>query len=66
VRTKAQHPGFAVIDEFACSVELPLTRDGLTVFTLIDAKGHVVYKGKPDPFGFKSVELRAALSRLVN
>jgi hypothetical protein len=55
----------AVLDEFGNSTEQAYTGwpDRLYV---IDSKGRVAYKSKPGPFGFKSDELRAAISRLVN
>jgi len=31
---------------------------------LIDATGHVAYKSKPGPFGFKPEELKNALARV--
>jgi type I thyroxine 5'-deiodinase len=31
---------------------------------LIDATGHVAYKSKPGPFGFKPEELTSALARV--
>jgi len=55
----------AVIDEFGNSTEQAFTGWPDRLY-LIDAKGHVAYKAKPGPFGFKSDELRAALGRLVN
>ena len=55
----------AVIDEFGNSTEQAYTGWPDRLY-LIDAKGHVAYKAKPGPFGFKSEELRAALGRLVN
>jgi hypothetical protein len=33
---------------------------------LIDKTGHVVYKSKPGPFGFKPNDLAAALAKLPN
>ncbi len=55
----------AVIDEFGNSTEQAYTGWPDRLY-LIDAKGHVAYKSRPGPFGFKSEELRAALGRLVN
>jgi type I thyroxine 5'-deiodinase len=54
-----------VIDEFGNSTEQAFTGWPDRLY-LIDATGHVAYKAKPGPFGFKSEELRAALGRLVN
>jgi hypothetical protein len=55
----------AVLDEFGNSTEQAYTGwpDRLYV---INSKGRVAYKSKPGPFGFKSDELGAAISRLVN
>ena len=55
----------AVIDQFGNSTEQAYTGWPDRLY-LIDAKGRVVYKAKPGPFGFKSDELRAAIQRLVN
>ena len=55
----------AVIDEFGNSTEQAYTGWPDRLY-LIDAKGRIVYKAKPGPFGFKSDELRAVLGRLVN
>jgi type I thyroxine 5'-deiodinase len=55
----------AVLDEFGNSTEQAYTGWPDRLY-LIDAKGRVVYKTKPGPFGFKSDELRAAIGRLVN
>ena len=55
----------AVIDQFGNSTEQAYTGWPDRLY-LIDAKGHIAYKAKPGPFGFKSDELRAALGRLVN
>jgi type I thyroxine 5'-deiodinase len=55
----------AVLDEFGNSTERAYTGWPDRLY-LIDAKGHVAYKSKPGPFGFKSEELGAALARLVN
>jgi hypothetical protein len=54
-----------VTDEFGNSTEQAHTGWPDRLY-LIDAKGDVANKAKPDPFGLKSEELRAALSRLVN
>jgi type I thyroxine 5'-deiodinase len=55
----------AVIDEFGNSTEQAYTGWPDRLY-LINGKGRVAYKSKPGPFGFKSDELRAAISRLVN
>jgi len=55
----------AVIDEFGNSTEQAYTGWPDRLY-LIDVKGHIAYKAKPGPFGFKAEELRAALGRLVN
>jgi Iodothyronine deiodinase len=55
----------AVIDEFGNSTEQAYTGWPDRLY-LIDSRGHVAYKAKPGPFGFKSDELRASLARLVN
>ena len=55
----------AVLDEFGNSTEQAYTGWPDRLY-LIDATGHVAYKSKPGPFGFKSEELGAALARLVN
>ena len=53
----------AVIDGFENSTEKAYTGWPDRIY-LIDAKGKVVYKSKPGPFGFKPQELRAALESL--
>jgi hypothetical protein len=55
----------AVIDEFGNSTEQAYTGWPDRLY-LIDRSGHIAYKSKPGPFGFKSDELRAAVQRLVN
>jgi hypothetical protein len=55
----------AVLDEFGNSTEQAYTGWPDRLY-LIDSTGHVAYKSKPGPFGFKSEELGAALARLVN
>jgi hypothetical protein len=55
----------AVLDEFGNSTEQAYTGWPDRLY-LIDSKGHVSYKSKPGPFGFKSEELRSAIARLVN
>jgi Iodothyronine deiodinase len=55
----------AVLDEFGNSTERAYTGwpDRLYV---IDAAGHVVYKSKPGPFGFKPDELKPPLARVIS
>jgi type I thyroxine 5'-deiodinase len=55
----------AVIDEFGNSTEQAYTAWPDRLY-LLDQSGHIAYKSKPGPFGFKSEELRAAVQRLVN
>ena len=55
----------AVIDEFGNSTEQAYTGWPDRLY-FIDAQGHVAYKAKPGPFGFKSDELRAAVGKSVN
>jgi type I thyroxine 5'-deiodinase len=55
----------AVIDEFGNSTEQAYTGWPDRLY-LIDRSGHIAYKSKPGPFGFKSDELRAAVQRLIN
>ena len=55
----------AVIDEFGNSTEQAYTGWPDRLY-LIDQSGHIAYKSKPGPFGFKSEELRAAVQRLIN
>ena len=54
----------AVLDEFGDSTEHAYTGWPDRMY-LIDATGRVAYKSKPGPFGFKSEELKAAISRVV-
>jgi len=54
----------AVLDEFGNSTEEAYTGWPDRLY-LIDATGHVVYKSKPGPFGFKPEELKSALTRVV-
>jgi hypothetical protein len=54
----------AVLDEFGNSTERTYTGWPDRMY-LIDASGRISYKSKPGPFGFKSVELKAALARVV-
>lgn len=53
----------AVLDEFDNSTEKAYTGWPDRMY-VIDAKGRVVYKSKPGPFGFKPDELSHALARL--
>lgn len=54
----------AVLDEFGNSTEKAYTAWPDRIY-LIDAAGHVAYKSKPGPFGFKASELRDALAHTV-
>jgi hypothetical protein len=54
----------AVIDEFGNSTELAYTGWPDRLY-LVDGSGHITYKSKPGPFGFKSDELRAAVQKAV-
>jgi hypothetical protein len=54
----------AVLDEFGNSTEKAYTAWPDRMY-LIDATGHVAYKSKPGPFGFKTDELKAAVARVV-
>jgi len=54
----------AALDEFGNSTEKAYTGWPDRMY-LIDANGHVAYKSKPGPFGFKSKELAAALTELT-
>ena len=54
----------AVLDEFGNSTERSYTGWPDRMY-LIDSQGKIVYKSKPGPFGFKSDELAAALSRVT-
>ena len=53
----------AVLDEFGNSTENAYTGWPERSY-LIDQNGHVAYKSKPGPFGFKAQELAAALAKL--
>ena len=53
----------ALLDQFGNVTETAYTAWPDRLY-LIDATGHVVYKSKPGPFGFKPDELSDALSRL--
>lgn len=55
----------AVIDEFGNSTEQAYTGWPDRLY-LIDASGRISYKSKPGPFGFKSSELRSAITKLVH
>jgi hypothetical protein len=54
----------AVLDEFGNSTEQAYTGWPDRMY-VVDARGHIVYKSKPGPFGFKSDELRNAIARIV-
>jgi len=54
----------AVLDEFGNSTEKVYTAWPDRIY-LIDASGHVAYKSKPGPFGFKASELRDALQQTL-
>jgi type I thyroxine 5'-deiodinase len=54
----------AVLDEFGNSTEKAYTAWPDRIY-LIDASGHVAYKSKPGPFGFKAGELRDALQHTL-
>ena len=53
----------AVLDEFGNSTETAYTGWPDRIY-LVDQNGHVTYKSKPGPFGFKADELAAALKKL--
>jgi Iodothyronine deiodinase len=54
----------AVLDEFGNSTEQAYTGWPDRLY-LIDTNGHVVYKSRPGPFGFKPDDLKAALVKVV-
>ena len=54
----------AVLDEFGNSTEAAYTAWPDRLY-LIDAHGHVAYKSRPGPFGFKTDELKAALVKML-
>ena len=54
----------AALDEFGNSTEAAYTAWPDRLF-LIDAAGHIVYKSRPGPFGFKPDELKSALATLI-
>jgi len=54
----------AVLDEFGNSTEAAYTGWPDRLY-LIDARGRLVYKSKPGPFGFEPDELRAALVKTL-
>jgi hypothetical protein len=54
----------ALLDEFGNSTESAYTAWPDRMY-LIDRSGKVAYKSKPGPFGFKTDELRAALTKTV-
>lgn len=53
----------AVLDEFGNSTEQAYTGWPDRIY-LIDRQGHVVFKSKPGPFGFKPDQLEAALKQM--
>jgi hypothetical protein len=53
----------AVLDEFGNSTEKAYTGWPDRIY-LIDQNGHVAYKSRPGPFGFKADELGANLAKL--
>lgn len=53
----------AVLDNFGNSTEAAYTGWPDRLY-LIDRDGHVVYKSRPGPFGFRPEELAAALKKL--
>jgi hypothetical protein len=55
----------AVLDEFGDSTESAYTAWPDRLY-LIDAAGHVAYKSKPGPFGFKPDDLKLALARVAS
>jgi type I thyroxine 5'-deiodinase len=54
----------AVLDEFGNSTEQAYTGWPDRIY-LIDSQGHIAYKSKPGPFGFKPDQLETALSRAL-
>jgi hypothetical protein len=54
----------AVLDEFGDSTEHAYTGWPDRMY-VIDATGHVAYKSKPGPFGFKPDDLKNALVRVT-
>ena len=54
----------AVLDEFGNSTEAAYTAWPDRLY-LLDASGHVAYKSKPGPFGFKPDDLKAALQKVA-
>jgi hypothetical protein len=53
----------AVLDEFGNSTEQAYTGWPDLIY-LIDENGHIAFKTKPGPFGFKPDDLAAALAKL--
>ena len=53
----------AVLDEFGNSTEQAYTGWPDRIY-LIDENGHIAFKTKPGPFGFKPDDLAAALAKL--
>ena len=54
----------AVLDEFCNSTEKAYTGWPDRIY-LIDASGHIAYKSEPGPFGFKSAELKNAITQML-
>ena len=54
----------AVLDEFGNVTEKAYSAWPDRLY-LIDAAGHVAYKSRPGPFGFKASELQGALARIA-
>ena len=53
----------AVLDEFGNSTEQAYTGWPDRIY-LVDQDGHIAFKTKPGPFGFKPDDLAAALAKL--
>ena len=53
----------AVLDEFGNSTEQAYTGWPDRIY-LIDGNGHIAFKTKPGPFGFKPDDLAAALAKM--
>jgi type I thyroxine 5'-deiodinase len=54
----------AVLDEFGNTTERAYTGWPDRIY-LIDSRGHIVFKSRPGPFGFKPDELQSALTKLL-
>jgi hypothetical protein len=54
----------AVLDEFGNATERAYTGWPDRIY-LVDARGRVVFKSRPGPFGFKPQELQSALVQLM-